>query len=231
MRFSLSLLPSVLRSRPARGRPIRPPHSRRSCRRTSTRMTAVSSSPRSPASAQRPLDWGRVANVRRGTSGYGLWCAGTQQYPTVVGPSTFFPTYPRLLRSGPAVARADHASPAPIPRQTSRTPGVGTVSIIEVWNASQSAASKYKRDDDYMCRPQRPRLHDDRAEATLPGMTIPNGGHGLRHLQVADVGHAGKRNTRCSAARGVLPFMGLVLLPHAHRWVPTTSSVFHWEDT
>ncbi len=37
--------------------------------------------------------WGRITNVRRGTSGYSLWCAGTQQYPTL-GPSTFFPLYP-----------------------------------------------------------------------------------------------------------------------------------------
>lgn len=41
--------------------------------------------------------WGLTTQTRRGASGQGLWCAGTQLYPTV-GPSAFFPSYPYHLQ-------------------------------------------------------------------------------------------------------------------------------------
>ncbi len=88
--------------------------------------------------------WGRIASVRRGTSGYGLWCAGTRQYPTVA-PSTFFPT----LSQDRTTSQSANASPLVLSSGTTpKRLGFLTTNTYEVWSAASGgtryAASAYK---------------------------------------------------------------------------------------
>ncbi len=91
--------------------------------------------------------WGPITATRRGSSGQGLWCAGTSALPAP-GPSTFFPAYPYFGQL--ADQRAEPVTMTlTLPRRLKYQGASGSpVSNIFVRSAPGSGTI-YRRDKDY----------------------------------------------------------------------------------